>query len=147
LAVSKHCPRPLVVFIDEIDALRDEVLLSALRQLRAGYPLRPGLFPWSAALVELRDVRDYEVSGREAGRLGTASPFNIKVESLTLSNFTLEEITELYGQHTDYLDGLGLSTGWLVIFDERSAAGTVAARTRRAVARSPAGRELTIIYA
>src|SRR5215510_12099807 len=97
---AKRCPRPLVVFIDEIDALRDEALISVLRQLRAGYPLRPELFPWSVALVGLRDVRDYEVTGREEGRLGTASPFNIKVESLTLSDFTLEEIAELYGQHT-----------------------------------------------
>ena len=40
------------------------------------------------------------MTGREEGRLGTASPFNIKVESLTLSDFTLEEIAELYGQHT-----------------------------------------------
>jgi hypothetical protein len=95
-AWAKHCPRPLVVLIDEIDALRDDVLVSVLRQLRAGYPLRPERFPWSVALVGLRDVRDHEVSGREAGRLGTASPFNIKVESLTLSNFTLEEIAELY---------------------------------------------------
>jgi len=99
-AWAKHCPRPLVVFIDEIDALRDEALISVLRQLRAGYPLRPELFPWSVALVGLRDVRDYEVTGREEGRLGTASPFNIKVESLTLSDFTLAEIAELYGQHT-----------------------------------------------
>jgi hypothetical protein len=89
-----------VVLIDEIDALRDDVLVSVLRQLRAGYPLRPELFPWSVALVGLRDVRDYEVSAREEGRLGTASRFNIKVESLTLSNFLLEEIAELYGQHT-----------------------------------------------
>jgi hypothetical protein len=34
-----------------------------------------------------------------------------------------------------------------VIFDERPAAGPAAARTRRDVARSPAGRELTVIYA
>jgi hypothetical protein len=99
-AWARHCPRPLVVLIDEIDALRDDVLVSVLRQLRAGYPLRPELFPWSVALVGLRDVRDYEVSVREEGRLGTASPFNIKVESLTLSDFSLEEVTELYGQHT-----------------------------------------------
>lgn len=96
----EHCPRPLVVLIDEIDALRDEVLVSVLRQLRAGYPLRPQLFPWSVALVGLRDVRDYQMSGREGGRLGTASPFNIKVESLTLRDFSLEEIAELYAQHT-----------------------------------------------
>src|SRR5262245_36896013 len=43
-AWAEHSPRPLVVLIDEIDALRDEVLVSVLRQLRAGYPLRPQLF-------------------------------------------------------------------------------------------------------
>jgi hypothetical protein len=31
-------PRPLVVFLDEIDALQDEALISVLRQLRGGYP-------------------------------------------------------------------------------------------------------------
>ena len=99
-AWAAHCPRPLVVLIDEIDALRDDVLVSVLRQLRAGYPLRPELSPWSVALVGLRDVRDYQVSVREDGRLGTASPFNIKVESLTLSDFSPEEVAELYAQHT-----------------------------------------------
>ena len=40
--------------------------------------------------------------GRSAPRsgLGTSSPFNIKVESLTLPNFTADEVAELYGQHT-----------------------------------------------
>ncbi|PNK02577.1 polyketide biosynthesis operon protein CyrO, partial [Cylindrospermopsis raciborskii] len=33
-------------------------------------------------------------------RLNTSSPFNIKAESLTLSNFTLSEVEELYLQHT-----------------------------------------------
>lgn len=99
-AWAEHCSRPLVVLIDEIDALRDEVLVSVLRQLRAGHPLRPELFPWSVALVGLRDVRDYEVSAHDARRLGTASPFNIKVESLTLRDFSLEEVAELYAQHT-----------------------------------------------
>lgn len=99
-AWATRCPRPLVVLLDEIDALRDDVLISVLRQLRAGYPLRPELFPWSVALVGLRDVRDYEVRERDVGRLGTASPFNIKVESLTLSDFSREEVAELYGQHT-----------------------------------------------
>ena len=99
-AWAQQCPRRLVVLIDEIDALRDEVLVSVLRQLRAGHPSRPERFPWSVALVGLRDVRDYEVSVREDGRLGTASPFNIKVESLTLNDFSLEEVAELYAQHT-----------------------------------------------
>lgn len=92
--------RPLVVFLDEIDALQDEALVSVLRQLRGGYPSRPAHFPWSLALIGLRDVRDYKVKSRGSDRLGTASPFNIKVESLTLRNFTRDEVDELYAQHT-----------------------------------------------
>lgn len=97
---AQACPRPLVVFIDEIDALRDDVLVSMLRQIRAGYPHRPGRFPWSIVLVGLRDVRDYELTGDDEDRFGTASPFNIKVRSLTMESFTREEVGELYGQHT-----------------------------------------------
>lgn len=36
----------------------------------------------------------------ERGHLGTASPFNIKVRSLTLRNFTAYEVAQLYAQHT-----------------------------------------------
>ncbi|NEP62129.1 MAG: AAA family ATPase [Symploca sp. SIO2G7] len=97
---SEQCPRPIVLFIDEIDALQDDALISVLRQLRDGYPRRPKGFPQSLALVGLRDVRDYKVSTAIAQRLGTASPFNIKVESLTLRNFTKAEVATLYGQHT-----------------------------------------------
>jgi hypothetical protein len=92
---------PVVLFLDEIDALQDDTLLSVLRQLRAGYSDRPERFPQSVALIGLRDVRDYRTKVRpEAVSLGTSSPFNIKVESLTLRNFTSEEVAELYEQHT-----------------------------------------------
>ena len=108
-AWAKACPKPIVLFIDEIDALEDQALISVLRQLRSGYPARPQSFPQSAALIGLRDVRDYKLAagGNERGaspaenRLQTASPFNIKVESLTLRNFTLPEIQALYAQHTE----------------------------------------------
>lgn len=99
-AWSRACPRPLVIFLDEVDALQDEALISVLRQLRDGYRNRPDAFPWSMALIGLRDVRDYKVGNTTLGRLGTASPFNIKVESLTLRDFTLTEVEELYLQHT-----------------------------------------------
>ncbi|HEX3473699.1 MAG TPA: hypothetical protein VHT91_01595 [Kofleriaceae bacterium] len=46
-----------------------------------------------------------------------------------------------------YLDGLGLATGWLVIFDERSQAEATVVRTRRERVCSPAGREITVIRA
>jgi type II secretory pathway predicted ATPase ExeA len=97
---SRSTPKPLVVFLDEVDALRDDVLVSVLRQLRDGYRNRPRHFPSSLALVGLRDVRDYKVASDERGHLGTSSPFNIKVRSLTLRNFTAEEVAELYAQHT-----------------------------------------------
>jgi hypothetical protein len=97
---AETAPRPLVVFIDEIDALENETLISVLRQLRARYADRPRHFPWSLILIGLRDVRDYKVASGSDGRLGSASPFNIKSESLTLRNFTREEIADLYGQHT-----------------------------------------------
>jgi hypothetical protein len=93
--------RPLVLFIDEIDALQDEALISILRQVRSGYPRHPEGFPWSLALIGLRDVRDYRVASGSDGRLGSSSPFNIKIESLTLRNFTADEVAELYRQHTD----------------------------------------------
>lgn len=99
---SESCPRPLVLFLDEIDALLDAVLISALRQLRAGFPERPEHFPSSLALIGLRDVRDYQLSrGGEGPRLGSSSPFNIKVESVLMPSFTREEVAELLGQHEE----------------------------------------------
>jgi type II secretory pathway predicted ATPase ExeA len=99
-AWAQAIPRPLVIFIDEIDALQDEALLSALHQLRDGYPQRPKNFPASLALIGLRDVRDYKVASGGSERLGTTSPFNIKVRSLSLSDFTADEVAALYQQHT-----------------------------------------------
>ncbi|MGF1512138.1 MAG: AAA family ATPase [Elainellaceae cyanobacterium] len=97
---AKASPRPLVIFIDEIDSLQDETLISILRQLRSGYPKRPRSFPQSVALIGVRDVRDYKVASGGSQRLNTSSPFNVKLESLTLPNFTFTEVAELYGQHT-----------------------------------------------
>jgi AAA-like domain len=97
---AEASPRPLVVFIDEIDSLQNETLLSVLRQLRNGYPSRPRAFPQSLGLIGLRDVRDYKAASGGSDRLDTASPFNIKVESLTLRNFNAQEVVELCSQHT-----------------------------------------------
>ncbi|WP_224361202.1 hypothetical protein [Hyalangium versicolor] len=45
-------------------------------------------------------MRDYKVATEDRESLGTASPFNIKVRSLTLRDFTADEVVELYSQHT-----------------------------------------------
>jgi hypothetical protein len=99
-AWARAAPRPLVLFLDEIDALQDQTLRSVLRQLRSGFVNRPTDFPWSLCLCGVRDVRDYKVKSDESPGLRTASPFNIKDESLTLRNFTAQEVGELYAQHT-----------------------------------------------
>jgi hypothetical protein len=98
---ARACPRPLVLFFDEIDALRDVTLISVLSQLRAGYDERPHAFPASVVLCGMRDLRDYKAaSGGDPNRLGAASPFNIKLDSLRLGDFTPDDVAELYAQHT-----------------------------------------------
>ncbi len=97
----ERCPRPVVLFLDEIDALVDDTLLAILDQLHSGYPSRPEHFPHALALIGLRDVRDYRIVRRDGlRRVGSSSPFNIKTASLRLKNFTAEETAELYEQHT-----------------------------------------------
>lgn len=98
---AQTCQRPLVLFIDEIDSLQDEALISVLRQLRDGYPNRPDNFPMSVGLIGMRDVRDYKVASGGSDKLNTASPFNIKDRSLTMRNFNATEVVQLYQQHTD----------------------------------------------
>ena len=101
-AWSRACPRQLVLFFDEIDALRGNSLRAVLRQLRSGFPSRPEAFPHSVVLCGLRDVRDYKAaSGGDPTRLGTSSPFNIKVASLRLADFSEDDLRDLYAQHTD----------------------------------------------
>jgi AAA-like domain len=98
---SRQSSRPIILFIDEIDALQDETLISVLRQLRNGFPTRPQAFPSSLGLIGLRDVRDYKVASGGSERLNTSSPFNVKAQSFTLKNFTCQEVSELYRQHTN----------------------------------------------
>lgn len=101
-ALAMHSSKPIVLFIDEIDSLIGDTLLSVLRQIRAGFDNRPKSFPHSICLIGLRDVRDYRIWSKEEGKsVSTSSPFNIKSESLVLSNFTLEDTKVLYTQHTE----------------------------------------------
>ncbi|MGE5343925.1 MAG: AAA-like domain-containing protein [Candidatus Omnitrophota bacterium] len=92
--------KPIVLFIDEIDSLFDDVLISILRQFRDGYSSRPKHFPSSIILVGLRDVREYKIKVRNACEsAGKGSPFNIKSDSLLMANFKKEEVFELLEQH------------------------------------------------
>ena len=95
-------PKSLVLLIDEIDALIGDSLLSVLRQLRAGYVLRPGGFPQSVVLCGVRDVRDYRIHSSSANAIiAGGSAFNIKARSLRLGDFSQDEVIALLGQHTE----------------------------------------------
>ncbi len=93
--------QPLVLLLDEVDALIGDTLLSLLRQLRAGYPQRPTAFPQTIILCGVRDLRDYRIhasSEREAITGGSA--FNIKAKSLRLGDFSAAETRTLLLEHT-----------------------------------------------
>jgi hypothetical protein len=91
----------IVLFIDEVDSLVGDTLISLLRQLRSGYTKRPQLFPQSIILCGVRDVRDYRIhSDREKTIITGGSAFNVKARSLRLGNFDQDEIKWLYDQHT-----------------------------------------------
>jgi hypothetical protein len=94
--------RPLVLLLDEVDALIGDSLIALLRQLRAGYPNRPGAFPQTVVLCGVRDVRDYRIhSSRSQEIITGGSAFNIKAESIRLGNFSAAEVQALYQQHRD----------------------------------------------
>ncbi len=78
---SRQDPRPVALFIDEIDSLAGDSLISVLRQIRAGYTNRPQAFPQSIVLCGVRDVRDYRMHTDEGKSVITGgSAFNIKAE-------------------------------------------------------------------
>ncbi|MDR3265264.1 MAG: ATP-binding protein [Synergistaceae bacterium] len=92
--------RPLVLLVDEIDALIGDSLVSILRQFRKSYEKRPSLAPASVILCGVRDIRDYRIHRSDGEIITGGSCFNIKAESLRLGDFSPEEIRELYLQHT-----------------------------------------------
>ncbi len=94
-------PLPVVLLLDEVDALVGDTLISLLRQLRAGYPKRPTQFPQTVILCGVRDLRDYRIhASSEKTAITGGSAFNIKAKSLRLGDFNAAEVTALLQQHT-----------------------------------------------
>ena len=94
-------PRPLVVLLDEVDALIGDSLIAVLRQLRAGYVRRLRGFPQSVVLCGVRDVHDSRIrSQSENAAIAGGSACNIRAESLRLGDFTEAQVRGLLAQHT-----------------------------------------------
>ncbi|MDP2752177.1 MAG: AAA-like domain-containing protein [Rhodocyclaceae bacterium] len=96
---SEADPRPVVLMLDEVDALVGDTLISLLRQIRAGYAQRPVAFPQTVILCGVRDVRDYRIHTSHNEIITGGSAFNIKAKSLRLGNFSQEETEALWRQH------------------------------------------------
>ena len=97
---ARFSSKPIVLLLDEVDALVGDTLISLLRQIRSGYAQRPFAFPQSIVLCGVRDIRDYRMHTEHQEIITGGSAFNIKAESLRLGNFDFEEITTLFQQHT-----------------------------------------------
>ena len=93
--------KPLVLFIDEIDSLVGDTLISVLRQLRDAYANRPRFAPISVILCGVRDIRDYRIHRSDGEIITGGSCFNIKAKSLRLGDFSKSDVRELYLQHTE----------------------------------------------
>ena len=133
-------PKPLVLLVDEIDSMLGDSLISVLRQLRAGYDLRPTNFPQSVILCGVRDIHDYQIfSAKNQNYTTGGGVFNIKAKSLRLGDFSETETRALLAQYTaetgqpfedravDRIWELTLGQPWLVnalaqqvCFEERS---------------------------
>ena len=97
---SRENDKPVVLLLDEVDALVGDTLISLLRQIRAGYAQRPRAFPQTVVLCGVRDVRDYRIHGAGQEIVTGGSAFNVKAKSLRLGNFDVDEVAALYRQHT-----------------------------------------------
>lgn len=98
---TETAEKPTILFLDEVDALIGDTLISLLRQIRSGYNKRPFAFPTAIILCGVRDIRDYRIHSSKTKEIITGgSAFNIKAESLRLENFSKAHIKDLYGQHT-----------------------------------------------
>ena len=100
--------QPTVLLLDEVDALVGDTLISLLRQLHAGYPKRPTLFPQTVILCGVRDLQDYRIhSSSEKSVITGGSAFNIKAKSLRLGDFGRRETADAaIGAHPGNRPGL-----------------------------------------
>ena len=89
---AAESPEPLVLLLDEVDALPDDLLSALLQQLGADCePGRAGR-PWGIAVCGVRDAREYPIP---AGHPFTGD------RSFRLDDFSSSEVEALLGQHTE----------------------------------------------
>ncbi len=98
--LTEYFEKPFILLIDEIDALHGDLIISVLSQLRSGYDDRGEYFPSSIMLTGVLDIKDYRLLNIDPKHITGGSCFNIKSKSLTIGNFSREEVETLYLEHT-----------------------------------------------
>jgi hypothetical protein len=104
MSLSEKLDKKLVVFFDDLGNLSYFPLGYFLAQIRDGFMIRSKIpFPSSMAFSGVSSVHAIESrqTPPDAETFGSGSPFNIIKETMSLSNFSLEEIKALYAQHTE----------------------------------------------
>lgn len=142
-AWAEACSRPLVVFVDEIDALEGETLLSILRQIRDGHADLHRVVNGGGTIE-----REYAI-GR--GRMDLhvckgEDRFAVEIK-VWRADGDVDPLGAGLEQIEEYLSGLNLDTGWLVIFDRRPSAPPLSQRFGASPATTPRGKVVVVIRA
>ncbi|MFZ2419678.1 MAG: ATP-binding protein, partial [Anaerolineae bacterium] len=91
--------------------------------------------------------REYAVGMGRLDILLRYGQVRLAIELKTWRDEEPDPLTKGLSQLDAYLTGLGLDTGWLVIFDQRANQPRIAERTSTTTALTPAGRSVTVIRA
>lgn len=154
---AEAAPRPLVVFLDEIDALRDEFWRQHGEPLLRTAPYSE-VAPHLVLMAFLHCVvnggtpagtsdREYAIGRGQMDLCLRYAGETLAIEIKVWRPGRPDPLVEGLGQLDGYLAGLGLDSGWLVIFDRRPDLPPVEERVAAIQATTPAGRQVTVIRA
>lgn len=107
--ICKTSSKPVVMMIDGMDsALRNQVLVDFLAQLRAGYMRREkGSAFQSVILAGVRDIRNLAEEIRPYAEYRCSSPWNIAAEFRIDMSFSEEQITDMLKEYeADHRTGM-----------------------------------------
>jgi hypothetical protein len=89
--------------------------------------------------------REYAIGSRRMDVCLRCGAVTLGMELKVWRDGARDPLNEGLAQLDQYLNGLGLDTGWLVLFDQRSGLPDISERTTTEAATSPAGRAITVI--